>query len=202
MAPVIGLTGGIATGKTTVAEILRELGARIVDADIVARDVVAVGEPAWHEIVDTYGPAALNPDRTVNRRRLGDMVFGRPEALSRLNSIIHPRVLQRIAGDIATFRRQPDGAALVVVAPLLIEAGMCDMVDEVWLVTLDQEEQVERLMRRDRFTLQQAINRLTAQMPQAEKKKHAHRLIDNSHDFDYTKKQVEELWSIVTGPTA
>ncbi len=201
MSPVIGLTGGIASGKTTVAEILRELGARIIDADLVSREVVAVGEPAWREIIDAFGPAVLNSDRTINRRRLGDMVFGRPAALSRLNSIVHPRVLERVAGDIASYRKRPDAPALVLVVPLLIESGMCDMVDEVWLVTLEQEEQVERLMKRDRFTLEQATNRLTAQMPQAEKRKYADRLIDNSRSFDYTKKQVEQLWSMVTGST-
>jgi dephospho-CoA kinase len=193
-APVIGLTGGIATGKSTVAGMMEDLGARLIDADAVSREVVAVGEPAWQEIVTAFGAGVLSPDRSVDRRLLGDAVFGRPEALRRLNDIVHPRVIARIEERVRSFRNCPDAPALVVVAPLLIEAGICGLVDEIWLVTLDRDEQVNRLMRRDHFSVRQATDRLMAQMPQEEKVKYAHHLIDNSGDLAHTRRQVEALW--------
>ena len=193
----IGLTGGIASGKSTVSNILRGLGAKIIDADAVSKWVTRPGTAAWREIVDAFGPEILNPDRTINRRKLGGKVFNDPEALRRLNAITHPRIIRAIKKEMARWERSD--RVVVIDAPLLIEAGMTDLVDEVWLVSVDRETQVHRLMERDNFSQQEAESRMRAQLPLDVKKKYADRIIDNSGSFDQTKARIEELWNQLIG---
>ncbi|MEW6524559.1 MAG: dephospho-CoA kinase [Bacillota bacterium] len=190
---VIGLTGGIASGKSTLSSILQQLGAHIIDADAVAHEVVRPGTPAHRELVEAFGRDILNPDSTINRRRLGRLVFSDREALHRLNNITHPRVISAIAGELDALRRQGTGV-VVVDAPLLIEAGMTGLVDEVWVVAVDESTQLERLMSRDRYSFREAMNRLGAQLPLREKVRHAHRVINNSGTVEETRRQVEVIW--------
>ncbi|MCL5047116.1 MAG: dephospho-CoA kinase [Actinobacteria bacterium] len=190
---VIGLTGGIASGKSTVSRILKELGAEIVDADLVAKEVVRPNTDAWRELVSEFGRGILNPDKTINRRKLGNMVFPDKTALAKLNHITHPRILKRITERIAQ-ARQAGIRVLVLDAPLLIESGTVSMADQVWVVAVDQETQLTRLMARDHFTFQEALNRLNSQMPLAEKIKYATVVIDNSGSLEETRARITGLW--------
>lgn len=195
---VIGLTGGIASGKSTVSAILRELGAKIIDADLVVRDVEAPGSVAWREIVETFGRDILFPDGKINRKRLGEKVFGDAAKLAKLNRITHPRVVEAILQRIDRYRQiLPPTGVVVVDAPLLIESGMTHLVDEVWLVVVDPQIQLERLMQRDHYDPAAAKQRLNAQLPVEEKKKYAHRIIDNNGSFLQLKEQVLRLWAEV-----
>ncbi len=188
----IGLTGGIASGKSTVSSILRNLGAVVIDADAVSKRVTRPGTAAWRELVDAFGEDILNPDRTINRRKLGGKAFDDSEALKRLNAITHPRIIGAIKREMA--RAVKSGRVVVIDAPLLIEAGMTDLVDQVWVVSVDKETQVTRLMARDHFSQHEAESRMRAQLPLDVKKKYADRIIDNSGSFETTKAAIEELW--------
>jgi len=190
---VIGLTGGIASGKSTVAGILEKLGAVIIDADLLAREVVAPGEPAFKAIVEAFGDGILNPDRTINREALSRLVFADPEARKRLESITHPAIGRRSENRLAEFRQR--GVPVVFyVAPLLIEAGATSRVDEIWVVYLDGETQLRRLMDRDRSSREEALRKIAAQMPMAEKKKFGKVVIDNCGTLAETERQVREIW--------
>lgn len=190
---VIGLTGGIASGKSTVARMLERLGASVIDADRIAREVVMPGEPAYQAIVATFGEGILNPDRTINRGALGKMVFADPEARKRLETITHPAIGQRAEEQLAKLRR--DGAAVAFyMAPLLIEAGITSRVDEIWVVYVDQGTQTERLMRRDGISRGEALQKIASQMPMDEKRKWGKVVIDNRQTEAETEQQVKGLW--------
>lgn len=193
---LIGLTGGIASGKSTISKMLKELGAEVIDADLVAREVIQPRSAAWREMVEAFGKGILNDDRTINRRRLGNVVFPDPKAVEKLNSITHPRIIQRIEDRIEDARKRGI-AVLVIDAPLLIESGMVPMVDEVWVVMVDPDTQISRLMARDHFTFQEALNRLNSQMPLEEKLKYAHRVINNKGTPEETRAEVVRVWNEV-----
>ncbi|HHW42453.1 MAG TPA: dephospho-CoA kinase [Desulfotomaculum sp.] len=198
---VIGLTGNIGSGKSTVARYLQEHGAEIIDTDRVAREVVEPGKPAWQEIVDTFGREILQPDGTLDRRALGRLVFGDPAARARLNAIVHPRIREEVERRKRAFhsRHRDNRKVLVVEAPLLIEAGMQEQVDQIWLVVVDPEEQLQRVMSRDGLSREDALARINAQMPQGEKLRHAHVVIDNSGTPEETRRQVAALWAKLNG---
>lgn len=190
---VIGLTGGIASGKSAVAKILERLGAAVIDADTLAREVVAPGEPAYQAIIAEFGEGVLAPDRTINRGALGRMVFADPEALRRLERITHPAIGERAEQQLADLRRQGTRLAFYV-APLLIEAGIACRVDEVWVVYADAGTQLKRLMERDGFSRDEALRRIAAQMPMDEKKAYGKVVIDNRGTPEQLERQVRELW--------
>lgn len=190
---VIGLTGGIGSGKSTVARILERLGAAVIDADLLAREAVAPGEQAYQAIVAEFGAGILNPDRTINRGALGRLVFADPEARRRLEQITHPAIA-RLAGEkLAELRRTGTPLAFYM-APLLIEAGGASRVDEVWVVYADAETQLKRVMERDRIGRAEALQRLAAQMPMEEKKKHGRVVIDNRGTPEELERQLREIW--------
>jgi len=194
---IIGLTGGIASGKSTVSRVLRELGAPVIDSDLVAKDAVRPDTDAWRELVEAFGTDILNDDRTIDRRKLGDRVFGDPESVRRLNEITHPRIIAAIREQLERYVRPSSGnapAGVVIDAPLLIEAGMVEMVDEVWLVVVDQATQLQRLMARDHYGLQQALNRISAQIPIEKKTRYADIVIDNTGPVRETRARVKKLW--------
>ncbi len=190
---VIGLTGGIASGKTLVARILESLGAVIVDADQLAREVVAPDEPAYHAIVEEFGEGIINSDRTLDRKALGKIIFADPSARHRLERITHPAIARRAEQKLA-FLRKSGATVVVYVAPLLIEAGVVSRVDEVWVVYLDEETQVARLMRRDGIDRTEALLRIAAQMPMAEKCTFGKVVIDNRGTPEETERLVREAW--------
>ncbi|MEK7847113.1 MAG: dephospho-CoA kinase [Nitrospinota bacterium] len=192
---LIGLTGGIATGKSLVSTILKELGAFIIDADKIAREVVEPDKPAWLDIVKFFGRDILNEDRTINRKRLGVIVFNDHVKKKRLEEIIHPRVIEEENRRIEEYKRiNPDGMAIIDAA-LLIEAGGRNRVDRLIVVYADRDTQLRRLIERDRLSLEEAERRINSQMPLAEKVKIADFVIDNSAKLEDTKKQVIEIFN-------
>ena len=199
---IIGLTGGIASGKSSVARILESLGVVVIDADQLAREAVSPGEEAYRSIVAGFGDGILNPDRTINRQALGKIVFADPAARRRLERITHPAIA-RLAEERLTALRNAGAPVVVYMAPLLIEAGVASRVDEIWVVYADRETQVARLMLRDGLGREEALQRLAAQMPMEEKRTLGRIVIDNSGTPEETERQVKDLWEReIKGPRA
>ena len=191
---ILGLTGGIATGKSTVARFMEKKGAAVIDADELARSVVAPGSPALAEITALFGNETLLPDGALDRKKMRSIVFENDEKRRQLENILHPKIRNlakaRIKEAIA------DGQKIVVyMAPLLIEAKATDLVDEIWVVTLDPEVQLRRLMERDSLSANDAQKIIDSQMPLAEKERHGHIVIDNSGDPKRTLETLEEIWN-------
>jgi len=196
---VVGLTGGIASGKSTVSRMFEALGARIVDADRIAREVVAPGREAWSKIVEHFGRGILLPDGSIDREKLGRIVFDDAEARAALNSITNPAIIADIAGRVTTHIEQ-DTPLVMIDAALLFEIGVKgSAVGEVILVTVEEEIQVERIVRRNGLTPEDARKRIAAQMPLEEKKHLADHVIDSSGTLEETRRQVEALWDKLTG---
>lgn len=190
---IIGLTGGIASGKSSVAKTLKKLGAVVIDADQLAREVALPGEPAYIAIIAEFGELILNPDRTIDRATLGKLVFADAAARKRLERITHPAIGRRAEKKLAEL--QQAGAQVVFyMAPLLIEAGITSRVDEIWVVYVDQETQLQRLMLRDRISRDEALRKIGSQLLMAEKVKHGKVVIDNRGTLAETERQVREIW--------
>lgn len=189
---VIGLTGGIATGKSTVTAALRDLGVPVIDADQVARQVVEPGEPALAELVAEYGPGILREDGHLDREKLGSLVFSDDAARQRLNDITHPHILRAMDR-----LRQAAAAAgepvLTLDVPLLFESGLEKTVDRVWVVTASAAQQLQRLMDRDGLGAEEARRRVEAQMPLERKIRGADAVIDNSGSVESTRTRVRFL---------
>ncbi len=185
----VGLTGGIATGKSTVARILREAGAHVIDADRIAREVVGRGRPAWRDIVEHFGKEVLRPNGEIDRARLGDIIFNDPEQQAALNRIVHPRVFADIEAQRARIAETAPHAVVVLDIPLLFEAGNHRDLAEVIVVYAPEPVQLARLMQRDGLSRRDALARIHSQMPIEEKKKRATRVIDNSGDLADTRRQ-------------
>lgn len=192
---VIGLTGGIASGKSLVSRFLKELGAIIIDADRIARDVVKTGSPAWRQIVQEFGDTVCEPDGSLNRKELGRIVFSDAGKLDRLNRITHPYIISEIRRLLNIYREKFPAAIIVLDAPLLLETGLEGIVDEVWVVYVDYQTQLERLMKRDGFNTEEAVRRISSQLPLDEKIKLADHVIDNRGDPEETFLQVRRLWN-------
>ncbi len=190
---IIGLTGGIATGKSTVARLLAEHGARIIDADQLSREVVAPGSPALARIAEMFGPEVISADGTLDRQGVRRLVFSDPARRRALEALLHPAIaaLARIRLEEA---RQAGAPVAVYMAPLLIEAGATDRVDEIWVVTVRPEVQLARLMARDHCTLEQARQIVAAQMPLTEKERFGLVVIENSGSLEETARQVDTAW--------
>ncbi|QXE89352.1 dephospho-CoA kinase [Geomonas subterranea] len=190
---IIGLTGGIASGKTSAAQLFEKLGAAVIDADQLAREVVQPGEEALARIAETFGDKVLNPDGTLNRAALGGIVFADPSARRTLEGITHPAIKKRAEEKLRRLREAGTGTAFYV-APLLFEAGITSRVHEVWVVYLDRETQIERLMVRDGLSREAALSRIASQMPMEEKKKLGKIVIDNRGSREDLEAQVLKLW--------
>lgn len=191
---LIGLTGGIASGKSTVAGMLEEKGAYLIDADRLAKEAVEPEQPAWQEIVNWLGEDILLPDKNLNREKLANLVFNDKRMLEKLNKIVHPWVGSRFIEKAEEIKEADPGGVIIYDIPLLIEAGLQKTVDLVLLVYVPREVQVERLIRRDGLSAADAARRLRAQMPLEEKKKYAHTVIDNSGSLAETARQVDSFW--------
>lgn len=191
---IIGLTGGISSGKSFISEYLQELGAVVIDADKLARKMVEPGSPALQEIREYFGNEVFKENGGLDRKRLAAIIFNSNTKKEKLNSIIHPRVMQETKRLIEEYKAKKASPAIVIDAPLLIEAGMCDLTDEVWVVAVDEEIQIQRLMKRDNISKQEAESRLKMQMPLKEKLKYADRIIDNNGLKEDTLRYVNSLW--------
>jgi dephospho-CoA kinase len=191
---LIGLTGGIASGKTTVAKILERLGAAIVDADTLAREVVEPGRDAWKEIVETFGAEVLHPDQTLDRQKLRATIFDNPAARKKLESIIHPRV--RALAEQRIDEHAAAGYKLVVYAvPLLFEGNLHEWLRPVVLVACDIHVQKKRLQQRDRLSAEEAQKHIDAQMSLEEKRRLADYVIENDGNLEDLERQVQAVLS-------
>ncbi len=188
----IGLTGGIACGKSTVSRLLASRGAIVIDADILAREVVEPGAPALAEVVRVFGPDMLNEDGTLNRKQLGKVVFANEAKRKRLEELLHPAIIQLMQERMAEAERLQPDKLVVADVPLLYEAQMEDMFQEVLVVAASREVQLERLMQRDGLSGEEAELRIDAQMPLEWKKEWADVVIDNSGAPEETERQVEQ----------
>lgn len=187
---LIGLTGNIATGKTTVARMLADLGAATIDADKVAHHVMRPGTPVHAKIVAAFGPKILTPEGEIDRNRLGRLVFADPEALRRLEAIVHPATLREIGRLVRAF----SGDVMVVEAIKLIESGLADRCQSVWVTTARPEQQVARIMASRGLTRDEAEQRVEAQRPQEELIACADVVIENSGPRSATRRQVVAAW--------
>lgn len=183
---LIGLTGGIASGKSTVSKTLKELGAYIIDGDETAHSVIEPHKPAWRDMLDTFGRDILNPDDTIDRDKMGAIVFGNPDQLARLNQITHPRIMESFKEDYRRIKAANPNAILVLEIPLLYETFMDRMCDEVWVVWVDYETQLKRLMDRNHYSLEEAKSRIESQIPLDEKAHRADVVINNCGSIQET----------------
>ena len=184
----IGLTGGIASGKSTVAEVFHSLHIPVVDADEVSRAVMRSGSPLFYAIVEAFGRDVLNGQGDLDRVRLGAKVFSNPAALERLNHLTHPVIWAEMQEQVSQLEQFHP--VVVVMVPLLLENRRQDWVDEVWVVSLPRDVQKARLMARDSLTAEQAESRIAAQMSLADKIALADRVIDNSGSPEHTRQQI------------
>lgn len=198
---VVGLTGGIATGKSSVARFLAEKGAVVIDADDLARVAVEPGSPSLEKIVDLFGTGILLPDGNLDRRRMRSVVFGNGEKRRQLEEILHPEI-KRLAEEQIAVASAAGRKVVFYVAPLLIEAGVTDLVDEIWVVTVKPEVQLRRLMARDGMCMEEAQRIIDSQMPLAEKERYGRIVIDNSGDPEQTIVLLSGIWDREIGEIA
>lgn len=193
---LIGLTGGIATGKSTVSSILNEKGYIVIDADKIAREVVEVNKPAYNKIIGGFGEEILNKDRTLNRKALGEIIFNDEISRKKLNEITHPYIFEAIKQNVDMLCRERE--LLFLDIPLLFEQyNLWEEYEikfhEIWLVYLQKNMQIDRLIDRDNISKEEALKRIESQMNMEYKKTRSSKIIDNSGDIEHLKKQIDEL---------
>ena len=196
---IVGLTGGIATGKSLVSHRLAELGALMVDADTIAHDVMKQGTPAWKEVVNMFGREYLLPDGELNRKALGRVIFHDAARKEQLNQIVHPRVFERISQAIVEIINETEAPDTIVIldVPLLYESGMYRDVSDIIVVYATPAQQLERLMARDPLTEVDARARIHSQLSIEEKKEKADMFIDNSGTIEETLAQVDKIFVLL-----
>ncbi|SFS44815.1 dephospho-CoA kinase [Paenibacillus sp. 453mf] len=190
----IGLTGGIATGKSSVSRYLVSLGAILIDADQIAREVMLPGHPVLAAVIERFGQAVLNEDGTLHRKKLGEIVFGNSAELKALNDITHPAIRQEMRERMRMFEQEQPDKLVVSDIPLLYESGLSEQFEQVMVVYVPAEVQLKRLMERDGISKEDALSRLNAQMDIEEKKRRADIVIDNSGSMEETKAQILKFW--------
>jgi len=194
----VGLTGGIGSGKSTVATLLEELGAEVIHADLVGHAIYRPGTEAWRRLVETFGAGLLKPDETIDRQKLGAIVFNEPEALKRLNAIVHPLMLAEIHRRIQALRAAGFAQLIVVEAAVLIEANWLPLVDEVWLVVAGKAAVTERLRSQRGLADVEVGRRIDAQLSDSERRRFAQVVIENTGSMGDLRHQVETLWRRTT----
>ena len=190
----IGLTGSIATGKSTVTNMLKELGAFVIDCDKTARDVVAPGTRGLAKIEEVFGKDAVAADGSMDRVYIGDLVFRNPGMKKRLENILFPLIFEALNEELLRLEREELTPVVFLDMPLLYEVKYDSYVDEVWLVYVPFEVQLSRLMKRNGYTKEEALLRIHSQIPVDKKKALAQQVIDNSRTLEDTKEQVRSLW--------
>lgn len=194
----VALTGGIASGKSTVCRLLEEKGARILDSDQLAREVVLKETPAWREIVDHFGHDVLGPDGEINRQRLADIVFNDPEQRAFLNRITHSRIFQLMADRLHDLEVEPTGEKVVILdIPLLIETKVGGIFDYIIVVDADPEVQVERLVMDRSTSAEEAWSRIRSQAPRAERLEFADFVIQNEGSLEDLRLEVDRAWESI-----
>ena len=192
---IIGLTGGIVSGKTSVAIKFRELGAKIIDADKIAREIVQPGEAAWKKIVHYFGHAVLLDNNQINRAKLAKIVFNNPQAMAELNKITHPIIIDHIKIKIAELKRNNMNKTVCIVdAPLIYETGIERLMDKIIVVYISKSEQINRLIKRDKMTREEAVKKIESQISIEKKREWADYIIDNQSSFEETEQQIKKIW--------
>jgi len=191
---IVGLTGGIASGKSLVAKVFQDLGAHIIDADKIVHELLEPGQQAWEEVVKYFGPEIVFPDKTIDRRKLGEIVFNDAEKRAWLNQCIHPKVFAVYTARVKHLCARALHAIIVLDAALLIETGYHKKMDRIVVVYADQEQQMERLTSRERFSREQALVRIRSQMPLSEKRKQADYVIENTGTREETEQQARDIF--------
>jgi dephospho-CoA kinase len=191
---LLGVTGSIATGKSTVATLLEELGARTIDFDVLSRVVVEPGKPAWEDIVAYFGQQVLNEDQTLNREKLREIVFRDLEEKKKLEGFLHPRISEEFIKQVDEYTRKDPKAIIQAIVPLLIETNMQAFFHNILMVYASEDEQKIRLMARDGCSEEMALNMIRSQLSVEEKKGYCDLIIDNSGTEKETRQQVEKLW--------
>ena len=190
----VGLTGGIASGKSTVSRIFASFGAKVLDADEVAREVLLPGQPAWTKLRRAFGQEFFHPDGTVKRKQLRKLVFADPEKRSQLNAIVHPEVMKEINRRSEILSSSVQTGVLLVDVPLLLEVGVANRFDKVVVVYVSKSVQINRLQQRDGISEEEAKQALKAQMALSKKVEQADYVIDNSGTLEETQAQVQRVW--------
>lgn len=190
----VGLTGGIGSGKSTIAAMFREKGAYIIDFDVLAHEVQNPGQPAWKGIIESFGGDVLDKDGRIDRARLADIVFEDKEKLAKLNGIVHPAVFDAWAARLREIESVKPEAVVLSDVPLLIEAGAKHLFDIIILVFISPAEQLQRIMARNGYSAEEAKKRLSSQMPIDEKVRHADIVINNQASLESAKERVGEVW--------
>lgn len=191
---VIGLTGGIGTGKTQVSEMLEKLGAAIVNADLLGHQIYVPQSEGWREVVEVFGEEVLAPNGEIDRTKLGPIVFGDLEALKKLNAITHPKIYA--LADESLKKLSEEGSEVAVLeAALLIEAKWTPLVNEVWVTTAPEQDVVKRIQERNGFTEEAIQSRIASQMTQEERITHADVIIENEGDLTELKTKIHKLWN-------
>lgn len=191
---LVGLTGGVACGKSSVARLFQDCGAILIDADVLARMVVERGKPALKDIARVFGKKSLQPDGTLNRPALAKIVFGSPAKLKKLNAIVHPRVAREQTKLTRSIETQEPQTVVIYDAPVLIEAGAHKRMDKIIVVSADEKTQIKRLHNRNRLSKTEAIRRIKIQLPLAKKIALADYVIDGTLSYEQTKHEVERIF--------
>ena len=196
MALIVGLTGGIVGGKSTVASMFRDLGAKIIDADKLGHGVILPYRPAWEKITRLFGKGILQNDLTIDREKLGKIVFTNQTLLKKLNKITHPEIIKIIKKEINFAKNKTHNREkiLIIDAALIYETKIDRLMDKIIVVYIDEDEQVKRLAKRNNLSEDETLQRIKSQMPTKEKIEMADYVIDNSSSLDKTKEQVEKIW--------
>jgi len=190
---VIGFTGGIGSGKTTITQYLAELGAVIIDADKVGHEAFEPNTEIWREVVNAFGSDILAPDNKIDRKKLGPIVFGDPDALSRLNGIMHPRMFDMMKVRIEECRQQGE-KVVVIEAAVLIEANWTPLADEVWVATAPEAAVLDRLEKQRGMDKEQTLARIHSQLSSEDRAEHADVIINNEGSLDELKAKISQLW--------
>jgi dephospho-CoA kinase len=198
-APIVGLTGGIGAGKSTVAAILAELGARVIDADRIGHEVYRPGSEGFRRVVEAFGAGVVGTDGAIDRRALGAIVFADPAARARLNAIVHPLIAAEIAARVAAAREDGFTGPLVIEAAVMLEAGWQQLVDRVWVVSTRPEHAVARVVAARGLARDEVERRLAAQMPDAERRRRADLVIENDGEPTALRREVEKAWQTLVG---
>ncbi len=190
---VIGLIGGIGSGKSSVSEILKSLGVDVIDADKVGHEAYTPDSEGWRKVISVFGQDIVGPDKQIDRKKLGSIVFSDPNEMDKLNKLMHPIIHDLVKEKIKNFSDQ--GVDVVILeAAILIEANWQDLTDEIWLAKANQEVVIERVQLRNNFTREEIIKRIQSQMSNDEREKHADVVIDNDGTIEQLQEKVKTLW--------
>lgn len=192
---IIGLTGGIATGKSTAAEYLKEKGARIIDADQISHQISSRGEKGWQLVVDEFGDEILRDDGEFDRNKLGEIVFSDPQKRKTLESLLHPLIIYEMKEQAHQYLENDE--IVVFMAPLLFEAGLDRFCDQIWVISSSEAEQIKRLKNRNDFKREEALKRIKAQMPLNKKEEKADVVIENNSTIEDLKNKIDLYWEKV-----